>query len=1495
MQQISAALQSVFDNGINGDPTLRDFAVLFEFYEYDTLPGVNGFDPANAVQKFAREEITWLGLAYRRIVLGVSDINLSMEKSPNNCTLRLSNSDENRTAAAWVTQNDIEGMRMVVRIISLSASVALTDSTVRFVGKCEKPVGFDVIQGSITALTDIGSAEHVLPPRIYQADDPDGRSPADPNFLGFPFITIHGSFVYLRIDPNKRRPTWATKQWSSFDETPLGDPIPIVFGRAQHKLENIIFADKGRYTDRLDIGCMGQVYDFLNIRVNYPPETVPYFSQPTLIQKHLGEPGGTGTQIVDTLFPTHGLFSNTAFISFRFHYIGTGSFAQIDRGHDCISVIMGTVMPTPNSSGVFGGLNWTDNGAYQTRFILTNERYFRLNEAFIEDSACWETGRFNDEPRIDDTNAEQILIPSPEQLAAGIRFQRFNSTGLINPRRVHFYDFGDGVRPEITEVIPDDFIIFPFDLPPTLIADVRHLRKNFTTNVILKERMKGLDFLYDVILKSFRGYLVWNSKGKIEIRSERPPDFAHLRNSTIASATSVPVEDVTAWAASLWGKVAIGTPHTTSETRKVTAYAYTTDANSIALSSSASGTVTATASGATLLGGTASIRASGTVTLGGTAQAGAQATVTLNGVQAAYTLNWEDTLGTAASMLASMINAHSQLRRFVSAEWSSGTPNVITIRSKWGVLTVPALVNPHTGAVANPTVAPTLAASAGSLSAGTYRVAYSDVNVNGETYISPYSTITIGVNQKIDVAALALPAGSTSRNWYISKQPGETAMAYVTNTNGSAHSINSLPLVNAVEPPEYNTTGEECVRVAISFASDNQGAAILAQAGLTRGNIFAGTYKWPLSNSQPSFNQIIATHNEASDDFAEKKYELNDSALQLKTGKKSPREMNLTAVDNFHQARRLVGFEFSKHIDHHWFNSFRAHAPAILLDEGDVICASDDSGGHVNILTKVEELTIHLADQTFTASIKKARHYSTRMFSEKVGKHNPLMPSVLQWVTTLTTQMVIGDLPLLRPQDEGSGVYVWLSFDTSQVGKWTEGSVWVDFGDGLSLQMENDVAATLGETLTELGTGTQYGLDSTSTVRVRVKFGTLTSTDDSGLAKGVNRCVIAGEVLQFRDAVLVFGTTMDYDISNFFRGLDGTEDQMTEHAIGDSFALVNGAEVFLPIDPQHLNKDLTFRAVTRDEDLADASATDQVINWTGRSLKHYSPIINHTRDTAGNILIDLSQRSRRFGGIRDYLRIPDADEEVRFGLQLPQATRDVIYLTARSVGQVMWSEQAGTRNYKGGESASQLTIAADGSIAKVLPSGQSMTVWARSAQILSGNFALRFAVPSDNMLPQYIGLERLVPYAQTPNASDIEFYFGADYSGAGFLSWDRNHVEGTTLATVAGDLLTIIVKDGVVSYYKGTVDETSVPLKVSTRTAKGMYRIIFYSAAVSFGIHRAGAIDKPRVAGDIPSFFYSTDMQIADFGSVRAPGTLQVRAWQESSIVGKGIVAEVTV
>lgn len=1089
MQIVNAALQAELDKG-QFDP--RILVDVYELYESSYIPGATGYDPVDAIETFAAQEITWNGIEYRREVVSRGDIIINFGEKTNSCSLTFSNIS--RYLATLAENQQIEGLLLVIRVVSPDVE---DDSIVRFSGRCDKPSDIDKKRFSLSARQDFGNINQSVPPWEFSSVDPDGRVPSDPLFKGILSVAVHGTITFPRVEPStsffgrlfsRRQTVYYTEQWSSSDGGLTGQKRREVFGRVQLQLRAFSHADKGTHVGYLMEACNGPIFAIENIKSRTEGFSDPVCTFiPTPPAVHLGDPGGTGTNTGNTCQADLGggqLFSHLAYIEGA----STGSAADAtDEPPVVTALVFGRIVPLPDGTGTYVLAGWTDNPVHIARFILTDSNFVNIDPGFMEDSINYLTAQYCDAPLIDETNDEMIVIHQDDYPDVGTTFTRYRSTGLLTPRVALYRALGD------TSILPElvDGPYEPWDpadpIPPLLPGATptytrqKLLRKRYTANFPITEEVRAVDLLYKTVFPAFRGYLRINKYGKYEIRSEVAADATHIRSSTAVGATSIPVLNVTPWKSGpewLSGRILLGTGILTSEVRTPSAAVYSTSGNSVTLDATASGGgITATESGANLSGGSTTVQASGTVTFGGTPAPGNSVTITIDGIAITYTLGAEDTTGTVAIMVKDYINATPRLQPYILASWDSGSPNVVTIKCLHGALTVPALLKAHSGPIADPSVAPTIAAAgSGSLDAGIYYVTYADLGGGGLTAITPIANVTLTANQKINVSSLpAFPAGVTERYFYISEETGSQNLRFVTTrADATNFSIDSLPEPGAALPPSSNTTAEEMIRVAMSFATNSQdvypawrpstlvalndiwlpdplnghkyqatsittgitaatqpvfpttaggtvvdggvtwteiGSTVLAQAGLTRANVVKDTFSFPGGSKQSSVNQIKGNFRSAKDDFALTPFKVNDRVHQELVKKQYPMEIDLSAVDNWHQVERLANGALSKYRDGDWFLTLEAGPQALVLEEGDVICGSDDAGGLINAVTRIEELRIK---PNHHVVITQARKYSSQMFSDDVGAHRITIPSTLK----LTRPRAITDLLVVQ---DGSG------------------------------------------------------------------------------------------------------------------------------------------------------------------------------------------------------------------------------------------------------------------------------------------------------------------------------------------------------------------------------------------------------------------------------------------------------------------------------------------
>jgi len=1553
MQQLSSALTAALLD-IDARVTPRVLVDLFELYESDYTPGVNGFDPDDAIESFAAETLTWNGNAYRRELISRGDITRNFGEKTNTVTLTFSNIS--RYMATLAQSQAIEGLFLVIRCIVPSVT---DDSVVLFVGRCDKPSDIDKKSFTLTARQDFGNINQEIPPRIFAAEDPNGRVPDDPLYEGFRLTSAGGTFPLPVTTPStsffgrlfgKQKHSTETRQWSMWDNTAFGSTVPMVFGRCQMELIPILFTDAGYNDFGVWVIGEGRIDGFTDVKIR---------DDRFLLQTqdvHLGDLGGTGTNATNMSSPTgpitQGYLSRTAYTIISFY----GSAGDVvDDPPVVTALVRGMQASLPDGTGVFVVTGWTDNPAHIARFILTDSRLVNIDPGFMEDSVNYLTGLHCDEPLIDESNSELTLIPSPDMPQTGLTIHRYPSTGIINARRIRFYDLGLDplIIPEEQEV---DYTSYDIGDIPTTFAIVPVLRKRYTFNAPLTDKVRAVDFLYKTVFPTFKGFLRINKRGKYEIRSERSSDSTMLRSASAVGATSVAILDVLPWKSGpelLTGRILLGFGLTTSEVRNVTSADYSTAGNSVTLSASVTGGVTATASGANLSGGSTTVQASGTVTIGGTPAAGNTATITVNGIASVHIVESDDTTATVASLLAARINATPKLNRYIQAIWSSASPNVVTIKSKQGALNLDsALLKAHSGPIADPTTTPSLSSSAGALAAGDYKVAYADVvllqaspPVYGQTALSPVAPITLAASKKIDVGAIAL--AGTSRNWYMSDAPYSPYLKYVANTNGSAFSINALPLPGAAIAKAYNTTGEELIRIAMSFATNSQdiypvwkpsttvlsaeirlptvpnghkyspssgttgtteptwpttaggtvvdgtvtwteaGSTVLKQAGLTRANIKKDTFKWPKGSTQASVNQIKGKYRDSNNDFALTPFTVNDRAHQLQVKKKYPYEVDLSGVDNSHQKDRIANFLLAKFREGDWFDSLETGPQGMVLEEGDVICASDDSGGLINVVTRIEELRIH---PSHDVSIAQARKYSTLMFADEVGQDTIPVPSTLRFTQTVDSLIeFIDNFPIRDADGLTPGFYVAVSRDLADIGDWRGWILYADYGDGYVEIARGDVPAIMGTATTTLASVSDPSVfDRVNSVTFTLKFGPpapfpnpfVSVTEAELLANPRRNLFLYGDEY-IQAATIVDNGDQSYTISDLLRGRFGTDTLELTHGASERVVFLDGSETFVPIDPVRLNTEYNYKAVTTNQDVADATATP--FTWHGGTVRPLSPVnLRGRRDAAGNLFIEWTRRSRTAPGLRPYSDVPLAEENEVYEIEIYDGV-DVIRSWRVSASQsraIVWSSlltNLGTVSLTGGDGGSldynDVSFGGNGLASAV------------SVQRISQDFRLDFVLPGGANAPFAVGIAPMF---------DVGDYNSMPAASAAYWLAQSAYPEtqsGLLVAPTAGDKYSIELQGGIFRYYKSYTSAATLPIYTSVLQQQGWPYVVFaYFNTPANGFTDQGLASATLFRALIDTE-YTAGQQSAD-GFTPNVSPITVRVYQVSQVTGRGAYRE---
>ncbi len=237
------------------------------------------------------------------------------------------------------------------------------------------------------------------------------------------------------------------------------------------------------------------------------------------------------------------------------------------------------------------------------------------------------------------------------------------------------------------------------------------------------------------------------------------------------------------------------------------------------------------------------------------------------------------------------------------------------------------------------------------------------------------------------------------------------------------------------------------------------------------------------------------------------------------------------------------------------------------------------------------------------------------------------------------------DIPLLRDTHEEGGVYV----ATGTTGAFRGGFIYTSVDDGVTWQFAARAErAITGVTNTVLGAPVRPSIvDWGKTVRV-----TLTNPSDelysisnaTAVQRTNNAALIGDEIVIFEQATLVSPGV--YDLTGLHRGLRGTNVNMSTHANGERFVLLDNSVVRLPLPNGRIGTSLKIRYLAYGQALEDV--TPQIVTYTGRSLETYS--VAHLKATnagGGNYSINWIRRTRIDGEWRDYFdaALSEATEE----------------------------------------------------------------------------------------------------------------------------------------------------------------------------------------------------------------------------------------------------------
>lgn len=230
------------------------------------------------------------------------------------------------------------------------------------------------------------------------------------------------------------------------------------------------------------------------------------------------------------------------------------------------------------------------------------------------------------------------------------------------------------------------------------------------------------------------------------------------------------------------------------------------------------------------------------------------------------------------------------------------------------------------------------------------------------------------------------------------------------------------------------------------------------------------------------------------------------------------------------------------------------------------------------------------------------------------------------------------------------GAFVYRSDDGGESG-----------GNTFSLFSAITSQAVMGMVTNALGVGPENAFDNANTVDVALVQGTLSSVTELAMLNGANVALVGDEVIQFQTATLT--AAGKYTLSKLLRGRIGTEHEISNHAAGDRFVLLDSSVAKETMPVALFNLQRHYKPVTAGAALADT--TEQAFTYTGKTLKPFSPVhIAGERDVSDNLTITWVRRTRLGGEWRDGVDVPLSEETESYEVDIMNGSTVVRTITA---------------------------------------------------------------------------------------------------------------------------------------------------------------------------------------------------------------------------------------
>lgn len=292
------------------------------------------------------------------------------------------------------------------------------------------------------------------------------------------------------------------------------------------------------------------------------------------------------------------------------------------------------------------------------------------------------------------------------------------------------------------------------------------------------------------------------------------------------------------------------------------------------------------------------------------------------------------------------------------------------------------------------------------------------------------------------------------------------------------------------------------------------------------------------------------------------------------------------------------------------------------LDSADVITLTEDDNVHT---LRIEQPNYQGGVISLDTIAESASVYA----SDAPGVPLPGEEQDVDWPGPTTLALI--DCPLLSSSNNTPGIYV---ATLGMTGAWRGAIIYKSNDDGVTWPQWaiSNRDATIGNAATALGdVADPFLWDEGNTVRVRLfdSDDTLESDSEADVLAGANHGILGDEIIAWKTATLQ--TDGSYLLSGLLRGRNGTEWATGDHAIGETFVVLNTATIHFLAFPVE-EKDLARDYVAISIGMGWGSGLKQEMTCEIRNMMPLAPV--HVKGTVNdnNDLTITWIRRVRYGG-----------------------------------------------------------------------------------------------------------------------------------------------------------------------------------------------------------------------------------------------------------------------